>query len=109
MEYSKQAISVEAQISQLRERGLRVRDQGGGLCDEDVRQEVVDNWQLIIDNERVPVILSVPVFYQVVGYAARNEFGYASRNSEGALRAEIWENLIRKSEKIQLDSYQPTT
>ena len=43
MEYSKQAISVEAQISQLRERGLRVRDQGGGLCDEDVRQEVVDN------------------------------------------------------------------
>ena len=43
MEYSKQAISVEAQISQLRERGLRVRDQGGLRRGEDVRQEVVDN------------------------------------------------------------------
>ena len=33
-------------------------------------------------------------FFFQVGYAVRNEFGYASRNSEGALRAEIWENLI---------------
>jgi hypothetical protein len=51
-------------------------------------------------NERVPVTYRCPFFVQVVGYAARNEFGYAARNSEGALRAEIWENLIRKSEKI---------
>ena len=46
-------------------------------------------------NERVPVTLSVPVFFFQVGYAARN--------SEGALRAEIWENLIRKSEKMPID------
>ena len=41
--------------------------------------------------------------------ALRVRIGYAARIGEGALRAEIWENLIRKSEKIQLDSYQPTT
>ncbi len=31
--------------------------------------------------------------------------GYAARNSEGALRAEIWENLIRKSEKMPTLSF----
>ena len=48
-------------------------------------------------------LIGTRFFFQVVGYATRNEFGYASRNSEGALRAEIWENLIRKSEKMPID------
>ena len=36
--------------------------------------------------------------------ALRVRIGYAARIGEGALRAEIWENLIRKSEKIQVES-----
>jgi len=39
------------------------------------------------------------------GYAARSGGG-ALRALFSALRAEIWENLYRKSEKIWLDSHQ---
>jgi len=42
------------------------------------------------------------------GYAARSGVG-ALRALFSALREEIWENLIRKPEKIWLDSYQITT
>ena len=45
-------------------------------------------------NERVSVTYRYPFFFWV---------GYAARISEGALRAEIWENLIRKSEKMPID------
>ena len=60
-------------------------------------------------NERVSVVLSVPVFFQVVGYAARNDLGtlrvrigYAARFSRGALRAEIWENHYKNQRKSRL-------